>query len=227
MIFYIATLSNQLFYLFNFTETFMEKLESKKHLLYAVRIIFEKKEINNIWESHKWVVNDLIPLNVTSGEGYPPINDVRITPLINDIKIQDGDNKNLYAADASIDLHHAEAEGYAENLQSSDPSVYIVLRDGDLTDKLDEDESSLENKVDIHLAEVSLSPYHIQDYEDCGEDKVEKIPLYGPIAELLERFVEFHFHPEEFKKRKRDKKNIDENVRRGGDFRLSKKNTYN
>ena len=220
-------MSNQLFYLFNFTETFMEKIESKKHLLYAVRIIFEKKEINNIWESHKWVVNDLIPLNVTSGEGYPPINDVRITPLINDIKIQDGDNKNLYAADASIDLHHAEAEGYAENLQSSDPSVYIVLRDGDLTDKLDEDESSLENKVDIHLAEVSLSPYHIQDYEDCGEDKVEKIPLYGPIAELLERFVEFHFHPEEFKKRKRDKKNIDENVRRGGDFRLSKKNTYN
>ena len=199
-------MSNQLFYLFNFTETFMEKLESKKHLLYAVRIIFEKKEINNIWESHKWVVNDLIPLNVTSGEGYPPINDVRITPLINDIKIQDGDNKNLYAADASIDLHHAEAEGYAENLQSSDPSVYIVLRDGDLTDKLDEDESSLENKVDIHLAEVSLSPYHIQDYEDCGEDKVEKIPLYGPIAELLERLWSFIFIQKSLKKEKEIRK---------------------
>jgi hypothetical protein len=202
----------------------MEKLESKKHLLYAVRIIFERKEINNIWESHKWVVNDLIPLNVSSGEGYPTINDVRILPLINEIKKYEGDNKNLFVADASIDLHHAEAEGYAENLQSSDPSVYIVLRDGDLTDKFDEEyESALDSKVDIHLAEVSLSPYHIQDYEDCGEDKVEKIPLYGPIAELLEKFVEFHFHPEEFKKRKRDKKNIDENIRRGGDFRLNKK----
>ena len=221
-------MSNQTLYLYNFTRSFMEKLESKKHLLYAVRIIFERIEINNIWESHKWVVNDLIPLNVVSGQGYPPINDVRISPLINDIKIHDGENKNLYSADASIDLHHAEAEGYAENLQSSDPSIYIVLRDGDLTDKLDEeDTSSSKNKVDIHLAEVSLSPYHIQDYEDCGEDKVEKIPLYGPIAELLEKFVEFHFHPEEFKKRKRDKKNIDENTRRGGDFRLNKKNTYN
>ena len=221
-------MSNQILYLCNFTETIMEKLESKKHLLYAVRIIFERKEINNIWESHKWVVNDLIPLNVSSGEGYPPINDVRISPLINEIKKYDGDNKNLFVADASIDLHHAEAEGYAENLQSSDPSVYIVLRDGDLTDKFDEEyENALDSKVDIHLAEVSLSPYHIQDYEDCGEDKVEKIPLYGPIAELLEKFVEFHFHPEEFKKRKRDKKNIDENIRRGGDFRLNKKNTYN
>ena len=81
--------------------------------------------------------------------------------------------------------------------------------------------------VDVHLAEVSLSPYHIQDYEDCGEDRVEKIPLYGPIAELLEKFVEFHFHPEEFKKRKRDKKDIDQNVKRGGDARLKLNNTYN
>ena len=201
----------------------MEKLESKKHLLYAVRIIFERIEINNIWETHKWVVNDLIPLDVVSGQGYPPINDVRISPLIKDIKIEDGENKNLYFADASIDLHHAEAEGYAENLQSSDPSIYIVLRDGDLTDKDEEETSSSKNKVDIHLAEVSLSPYHIQDYEDCGEDKVEKVPLYGPIAELLNKFVGVHFHPEEFKKRKRDKKNIDENVRRGGDQRLKKK----
>jgi hypothetical protein len=211
-----------------FAERLMENLESKKHLLYAVRIILERQEIENIWESHKWVINDLIPLNVSSGEGYPPINDVRIYPLLNDIKTYDSHNKNLYVADASIDLHRAEAEGYAENLQSSDPSVYIVLRDGDLIDKSDEEEEkSSENLVDVHLAEVSLSPYHIQDYEDCGEDRIEKIPLYGPIAELLEKFVNFHFHPEEFKKRKRDKKNVDENVRRGGDFRLNKKNIYN
>jgi len=31
----------------------MENLENQKHLLYAVRIIVEKKVINNIWESHK------------------------------------------------------------------------------------------------------------------------------------------------------------------------------
>jgi hypothetical protein len=134
----------------------------------------------------------------------------------------------LYFAEASIDLHRAEAEGYAENLQSSDPSVYIVLRDGDLIDNNElEDNNHFNDNIDIHLAEVSLSPYHIQDYEDCGEDRVEKIPLYGPIAELVEKFVEFHFHPEEFKKRKRDKKEIDQNKRRGGDDRLNKKNTYN
>lgn len=205
----------------------MENLESKKHLLYAVRIILERKEIDNIWQSHKWVVNDLIPLNVSSGEGYPPINDVRIYPLLKDLKKNDNHDNNLYVADASIDLHRAEAEGYAENLQSSDPSVYIVLRDGDLIDGSVEEEDNPNNLVDIHLAEVSLSPYNIQDYEDCGEDRVEKVPLYGPIAELLEKFVNFHFHPEEFKKRKRDKKKIDENTKRGGDFRINKNNIYN
>jgi len=205
----------------------MENLESKKHLLYAVRIILERKEMDNIWQSHKWVVNDLIPLNVSSGEGYPPINDVRIYPLLKDLKKNDNHDNNLYVADASIDLHRAEAEGYAENLQSSDPSVYIVLRDGDLIDSSVEEEDNPNNLVDIHLAEVSLSPYNIQDYEDCGEDRVEKVPLYGPIAELLEKFVNFHFHPEEFKKRKRDKKKIDENTKRGGDFRINKNNIYN
>jgi hypothetical protein len=204
----------------------MKNLVNEKHLLYAVRIILERKEINNLWESHKWVINDLIPLEVSGGLGFPPINDVRIYPLINEVKKEDGLNKNLYFAEASIDLHHAESEGYAENLQSSDPSVYIVLRDGDLIDEKEKNNEQDDN-IDIHLAEVSLSPYHIQDYEDCGEDKVEKIPLYGPIAELLEKFVEFHFHPEEFKKRKRDKKDVDQNVKRGGDARLKLNNTYN
>ena len=203
----------------------MISLENNKHLLYGVRIIFEKKEIDNQWESHKWIVNDLIPLDVTSGGGYPPINDVKIRPLLNDVSPQNSDNKNLFVADASIDLHSAEAEGYAENLQSSDPSIYIVLRDGDLIEE-NEKKSDEKRNIDVHLAEVSLSPYHIQDYEDCGEDKVEKVPLYGPILELLNKFVSIHFHPEEFKKRKRDKKNIDENIHRGGDQRL-KKNYYN
>ena len=69
----------------------MENLENQKHLLYSVRIILEKKVTNNIWESHKWLVNDLIPLNVTSGSGYPPIND---------INVEDKSNNNLYVAEA-------------------------------------------------------------------------------------------------------------------------------
>ena len=200
----------------------MGKLEENKHILIAVKIILEKKELNNKWQSHEWEVNDLMLIDIHSGDGYPPINNVEILPLRSFEENIDNNLKNYFFAEASIDLHRAEAEAYAENMQSSDPSIYIVLREGLYDDEIDE--ASYHDDIDIHLAEVSLSPYNIQDYEDSGEDIIKKVPLDGPISNLLEKFVEQHFKPEEFIKRKRDRAKIDENLIRGGDHRLNKKN---
>ena len=201
----------------------MKKLEENKHILIAVKIIFEKKLLNNKWQSHEWEIHDLVLMDMKSGNGYPPINNVEILPLRNfDEERRKSNLKNYFFAEASIDLHRAEAEAYAENLQSSDPAIYIVLREGFYDDEIEE--SFEDDDIDVHLAEVSLSPYNIQDYEDSGEDIIKKVPLDGPISELLEKFVEQHFKPEEFIKRKRDRARIDENISRGGDQRLKGKN---
>ena len=201
----------------------MRKLEENKHILIAVKIIFEKKLLNNQWQSHEWEIHDLVLMDMKSGDGFPPINNVEILPLRNFNKQRTKNNlENYFVAEASIDLHRAEAEAYAENIQSSDPSIYIVLREGLYDDEIEE--SFEDNDIDVHLAEVSLSPYNIQDYEDSGEDIIKKVPLDGPISELLEKFVEQHFKPEEFIKRKRDRARIDENISRGGDQRLKGKN---
>ena len=201
----------------------MKKLEENKHILIAVKIIFEKKFLNNQWQSHEWEIHDLVLMDMKSGDGYPPINNVEILPLRNfDQERKESKLKNYFFAEASIDLHRAEAEAYAENLQSSDPAIYIVLREGFYDDEIEE--SFEDDDIDVHLAEVSLSPYNIQDYEDSGEDIIKKVPLDGPISELLEKFVEKHFKPEEFIKRKRDRARIDENISRGGDQRLKGKN---
>ena len=201
----------------------MIKLEENKHILIAVKIIFEKKILNNKWQSHEWEIYDLVLMDMKSGDGYPPINNVEILPLRNfDEERKKSNLKNYFFAEASIDLHRAEAEAYAENLQSSDPAIYIVLREGFYDDEIEE--SFEDDDIDVHLAEVSLSPYNIQDYEDSGEDIIKKVPLDGPISDLLEKFVEQHFKPEEFIKRKRDRAKIDENISRGGDQRLKGKN---
>ena len=201
----------------------MIKLEENKHILIAVKIIFEKKILNNKWQSHEWEIHDLVLMDMKAGDGYPPINNVEILPLRNfDEEKTNNDLKNYFFAQASIDLHRAEAEAYAENLQCSDPAIYIVLREGLYDDEIQE--SFEDNDIDVHLAEVSLSPYNIQDYEDSGEYIIKKVPLDGPISELLEKFVEQHFKPEEFIKRKRDRAKIDENISRGGDQRLKNKN---
>ena len=170
-----------------------------------------------MWQSHRWVVHDLIPLDLEAGDGMPPINDVSLEPLR--VETADMDTRALFSAEASLDLHRAEAEAYAENLVSSEPAIYIVLRKNEFDDNHGSD-------VDVHLAELSLSPHNIQDIEDCGEDQIEKLPLQGPIAQFVESFVEQHFTPEVFVKRKRDKARIDADTQRGGDARLARRRTH-
>ena len=188
-----------------------------RHVLYAVRLIIERQSIDNQWQSHRWVIHDLVPLELSAGCGLPPSNDVQFQRLRQPSNDDSGDL--LFTAEASLDLHRAEAEAYAENLASSEPAIYAVLRHNE-----DEDDSG-DEEIDIHLAEISLSPYNIQDYEDCGEDQVEKLPLQGPIAEFVKEFVEIHFKPEPFVKRKRDKARnrdqlggADPRLRRDGDM---------
>ena len=183
-----------------------------RHVLYAVRLIIERQSIDNKWQSHRWVIHDLVPLELSTGDGLPPSHDVHFQRLRQPLGDEAGDA--LFTAEASLDLHRAEAEAYAENLASSEPAIYAVLRHN-------EDENySGDDDIDIHLAEISLSPYNIQDYEDCGEDQVEKLPLQGPIADFVKEFVEIHFNPEPFIKRKRDKARVDRDQLGGADPRL-------
>ena len=184
-----------------------------KHLLYSVRVIFERQKLQNQWQPYRWVVHDLIPLEVKAGDGTPPINDVKLERLR--AETSDVETRALYFAEASLDLHRAEAEAYADNLASSEPAIYVVLRNNEVDEDYDDG-------ADVHLAELSLSPYSIQDIEDCGEDQVEKLPLQGPIADFVEAFVTNHFKPEPFKKRKRDKVRVDGKVSGRGDPRLQK-----
>ena len=111
------------------------------------------------------MVHDLIPLEVKAGDGTPPINDVKLERLR--AETSDVETRALYFAEASLDLHRAEAEAYADNLASSEPAIYVVLRNNEVDEDYDDG-------ADVHLAELSLSPYSIQDIEDCGEDQVEK-----------------------------------------------------
>lgn len=183
-----------------------------RHVLYGVRLIVERQLIDNIWQSHRWIIHDLVPLDLSAGDGHPPSNDVHFQRLRQ--STNDENARSLFTAEASLDLHRAEAEAYAENLASSEPAIYAVLR------KNEDEDINVDEEVDIHLAEISLSPYNIQDYEDCGEDQIEKLPLQGPIANFVKDFVDNHFKPEPFKKRKRDKARVDRDQLGGADPRL-------
>jgi|TARA_X000000950_G_C13859640_1_gene638136 hypothetical protein len=192
-----------------------------RHVLYAVRVIVEKQPLDNVWQPFRWVISDLLPLQPVAGTGAPPINNTRLQRLRG--KGGGAVADDLFFADAFLDLHHAEAEAYAENLASSDPAIYLVLRSGE-DEEDDEGQDDLpdgdDDAPDMHVAELSLSPYNIQDYEDCGEDLIEKLPLAGPIRQFVADFVDAHYHPEPFKKRVRDRANLDAHVGGRADPRL-------
>ena len=187
-----------------------------KHVLYGVRVIVEKRAIDNVWQPFRWVISDLMPLRPEAGDGAPPINNMQLRRLRDPGGLAESDE--LYFADVFLDLHHAEAEAYAENLASSDPAIYLVLRSGE--DEEDDYAQSENDGPDMHIAELSLSPYNIQDYEDCGEDLIEKLPLVGQIQDFVKAFVDAHYHPEPFKKRVRDRANTDAHVGGRADPRL-------
>ena len=186
----------------------MQKITPKsKHVLMPVRVILLRKKSINPWVNFNWSVYDVLPGSGTNDSSIQPLIDV------NHIDKNQNENSDLFKVETEIDLHRAEAEAYVENLGSSDPSIYVVLR----PDAPDEESS----EHGIILESVSLSPYTIQDYEDIGEDQIEKVPLKGPIANFLENFVANHFKPVEFKKRHRDKKHITDNIEDGkGDPRV-------
>ena len=189
-----------------------------RHVLYGVRVIVEKQPLDNIWQPFRWVISDLLPLRPQAGGGAPPINNTRLERLRAPGGVASGDD--LCCADAWLDLHHADAEAYAENLASSDPAIYLVLRNGEEEDEDELAEVDEDDAPDMHVAELSLSPYNIQDYEDCGEDQIEKLPLAGPIKDFVSAFVDAHYHPEPFKKRVRDKANLDAHAGGRADPRL-------
>ena len=173
-----------------------------KHVLMPVRVILKRSKSDNQWIKYNWSVIDVLP-----GSGN---NNSMITRILDsDIN----NNEELFKVETEIDLHRAEAEAYVENLVSTDPSIYVILR----PDAPDDTPS----EYGIILDSVCLSPYIIQDYEDIGEDQIEKVALKGPIAKFLEDFVKNHFKPVEFKKRQRDKKHITDKVEEGkGDPRV-------
>lgn len=115
----------------------------------------------------------------------------------------------FHAATCPLELHGAETEAYLHGLCSKIPSIYIVLRQTAQADR----------PLDVLL--VTASPYEAQDYCDSGEEIVEKVAMPEGLIAWVRAFVEKHHEHEEFKKRRRDKKDVGLVVDGVGDPRIS------
>ena len=123
----------------------------------------------------------------------------------------EGDVTHYHARTLPMTLHRAEVEAYRMALSMGIPSAFVIL---------DEDESG-ESPGGWQVSDLTLSPYEAQDMLDSGFSLVEPVPIPHVIASWAQQFVDHHFVEEPFKKRKRDRfdlQQVDEGI---GDPRVS------
>lgn len=99
-----------------------------------------------------------------------------------------------------LELHRRDTDALRLNLMLEVPEIYVVLRNN-------EDEAG---EFPYRPFLVTASPYEAQDFTDAGDDIIEKVAMPEQVAAFIQAFVEEHHVEEEFKKRKRDRLNTEE-----------------
>lgn len=144
----------------------------------AVGIVVERRDVDNPWIDHSWQAVAVIP-------GAPEIDEWR--------ELAHGEGWVRYhAGTLAVELFRRETEGYKHNLSLDQPAVYVVLREGE----------ELEDH-DVEPVLATVCPYEAQDYQDSGEEIVDKVAMPDVIAAWVADFVERHHVEEPFVKRKR------------------------
>lgn len=114
--------------------------------------------------------------------------------------IRGEDYVRYHAATLPLTLHRKETEALRLNLMLDEPELYVVLQDhGDTESQF---------PYEPHI--VTASSYDAQDFHDAGDDIIEKVAMPEGVAALIQAFVEEHHVEAVFKKRRRDKLDVEE-----------------
>ena len=154
-----------------------------KEISRQVSVIAERRPAVSRWADHVWRV-----ATVLDGQAAAvPFTQLGEQP--------DG-TVQFFAGSSELLLHRKETEAYRSNL-AGDRVLYVIMRPDD-------------GEAPFILYDVTASPYEAQDHLDCGEELVETVPMSDAIAAWMEAFCDFHHVEVPFKKRRRDKVDVEE-----------------
>ena len=124
---------------------------------------------------------------------------------------REGDAVEYHAATVDLVLYRTDTEAYKVSLSMDPPSAFVIL---------DEDTTG-EAPGGWMVSEVTLSAYEAQDALDSGFSLVEAVPLPPLIGSWATEFVKQHHVEETFKKRQRDRVNVEKTEDGIGDVRIA------
>jgi len=143
----------------------------------SLGVLVERKKIDHPWQEYAWNVYGVLPGARDDADWE---------------KVSEDKAQAIYLAKTmSVELYQRETEGYKNSLESGNPSLFVVLRQG-------EDE----NDHDVEPFLITACPYEAADYLESGEEIVEAVPMPMGVRVWVENFVKEHHVEEKFKKRK-------------------------
>ncbi|MCP4935146.1 MAG: DUF3305 domain-containing protein [bacterium] len=165
----------------------------KRSKTIPIGVIMAKEVFDNPWVDHIWKANG-IALEFPSEICWK--------------KLSSSEKSTHYIVSSELQLFRGETESYLSNINDKEPSIYVILRENDDSDDDASEETSEDVPLEVHL--VTASPFEAQDYLDTGEDIVERIPLPDVLLDQITAFIAEHHQEEKFRKRKRDKLDVQE-----------------
>ena len=157
---------------------------NKREVALPLGIIVEKRKSSHPWGDWNWFPSAVF-INPPQNDGWQEL-------------MRGEEFVRYHAATLFLELHRKDTEALRLNLMQSEPELYVVLQ---------EDE---EGEFPYKPHKVTASSYDAQDFHDAGDDIIEKVLMPEAVAAFIQAFVEEHHVEEEFKKRRRDRLDIDE-----------------
>nr|BBJ02596.1 hypothetical protein YBY_04440 [Marinobacter nauticus] len=124
--------------------------------------------------------------------------------------VRNGEVVDYHAGTVTMQLFRADVEGYLVSLNMASPSVWVVL-DRDTTGQ---------SPSGWVVTTITASAHEALDTLDSGESIVEPVPIPESLAAWIKEFIDMHFVDEPFKKRRRDRVDVDAVEEGKGDPRI-------
>jgi hypothetical protein len=152
-----------------------------------VGVVVERRKAQSPWIDYTWRAIAALP-------GEPSA-----APWT--VMRSEGDVSVFYAGSAPVELHPSATANYRDNLTSSSPGLWVVLR-------------PQEGDPPFRLFKVTADPAEGEAYTEAGNDLVDQVEMPPAIRAHIEAFVAEHHIERPFFKRKRQPADPESHARR-------------
>jgi Protein of unknown function (DUF3305) len=144
----------------------------------SIGVVVERRRAASAWIDYIWQPVAVLP-------GHPEAEPWTVLAA-------DGDAATFYAGAADLALHRTETGQYRENLASSAPSLWVMLRPTGVDPP-------------YRVVAVTADPSEGESFTQAGDDLVGAVPMPAAVRDMLEAFIAAHHVDRPFFKRERDR----------------------